>query len=600
MLIILITFLTYSNIFQNEFIWDDPIFIVNWPTIRSFENIPELIEGDLPKGHQGGYRPIRGIFQTVSYHFFGTNPVGYHFQSIMIHLICTIIVYLIVLQMTDNSIIAFLTSLLFGVHPVHTEAITFITASFDSIGIIFFFAAFYLYIKKGKKKKNRRSKLLYLLSILLAGIAFFTYEVTLTLPVLLVLHDLIYKRIYPANLKEKLFGYLPYMIVAGIYLFIRFFALKIVSRSGYFAHSLYLTFLTMTKVFTKYLLISILPLNLSVNHIIPTNIISGHLSENMSSVFLSQSLFDLPIIASAIIIIAVVCVAVKQIRTRPIILFTIGWFFIALLPVSNLFFPHGTIMAERYLYISSFAACFLISNLIYKFYHYKSSRYLKLIAISLFVSLLLFYSCQTHERNRDWENSLSLWSKTVQQTPFSVSANHNLGEAYYHLAKPEEAIQYLQKAISIKPSYSKASPLLAASYIDLNELQKARETLEKTLKKDPNSDLAIFFLGYVYELTGEYDNAVSTYKKAIDQEDSIAYYHLSLAYVYHLQGKRNLASASVQEAVSLDPLLETMLIQSAVKHKRRGQYMVAKSYYSRALVAKKYKREDITEDKNPR
>ena len=204
LVILLLTGLSYSNIFQNEFIWDDPGFIKQWETIRSFKNIPKLLQGDTPLDHASVYRPVRGIFYTISYHLWGQeNPLGYHIQSLLIYFGIIILVYLITqmvigswllvhrkkqstnYQLPTTNQIPFITALLFALHPIHVEAISFITASFDTIGILFFFLAFYLYIKFQQQKRI----LFYLLSLLSSLLAFFTYEMTLVLPLGLMLYD---------------------------------------------------------------------------------------------------------------------------------------------------------------------------------------------------------------------------------------------------------------------------------------------------------------------------------------------------------------------------------------------------------------------------
>ena len=597
LLIVFVTYLAYSNILDNEFVWDDNYFIVSWEQIRDFGNAPDLLKGELPPGQGGVYRPIRSVSYATSYHLFGTNPLGYHLQSITIHLLCTILIYLIILKMTQKSILALMTSLLFGVHPIHTEAITFITTSFDIIGVVFFFAAFYFYLIS-RQKSNGNSKAYlsgaYFLSILCAAIAFFTYELTLTLPFLLILYELIRHKRFSWVIRKGHLKCIPYFAFAGIYLFIRFFVTDTPARSGYFADSFYLTALTMVKVIIKYLLISIIPLNLTVNHIIPGNILTTKVSENVVGVFLAQSLSDPPIIIATLLLLTLFFTALRLFRTRPLISFSIGWFFICLLPVSNLFFPFGTIMAEKYLYISSFAACFMISFLLYKLYCFRSyrfrfSRYIKIAVILLFASLFLFYSFQTHQRNNDWQDSFSLWSKTAQQTPESLTAAHNLGEAYLQLGKPEQGIPHLHKAIRLNPQYTKPYISLASSYIDTHQLKKAEEVLEKTIEMDPDSDIAYIHMGYVYELRKEYNHSITFYRKAIELDDTNAYYHLNLAFVYHLQGRSSLAAISVKKAISLDQNFESMLIQSARKHKKHGNYVKAKAFYARASVGRKYR-----------
>jgi hypothetical protein len=164
------------NIFGNGFVIDDQYFIV--------EKMAD------PVSQQGVFRPVRSLLYTVYFQIFGTNnPAGYHLHSLLVHLVATGLVYLIILnfkflilnQGSKSKFLnhfAFTAALLFGLHPVHTEAITYMAASMEMTGIVFMLFAFYLYLKN----KN-------VLSYLFAMLAFFTYEMTLTLPLLLLLYE---------------------------------------------------------------------------------------------------------------------------------------------------------------------------------------------------------------------------------------------------------------------------------------------------------------------------------------------------------------------------------------------------------------------------
>jgi hypothetical protein len=211
------TILVFLNIFQNSFVVDDPQTFYNWPAVKNMQ-IKKLLEGAYPTQFQGkAYRPVKGVIFAVEYKIFKDNTYFYHLQAIILNLFITLLVYFIIKNITRKSSLAFVGSLIFGIHPVHTEAITFMTASLDGWGILFFFIAFYLYLRIEDKKK-------YLLvpSLLFAVLAFFTYELTLTLPLILVLYDFCFRKISKKNLRERIAVYSPYFV-----LFIAFFILRL-------------------------------------------------------------------------------------------------------------------------------------------------------------------------------------------------------------------------------------------------------------------------------------------------------------------------------------------------------------------------------------
>jgi len=547
--------MAYSNIFQNEFVWDDERFFVDWKQIKDFQNIPDLLIGSLPEGHGGGYRPIRSIFYTTSYHLFGTDPFGYHLQSLLVHLLCTCLVYLIALQLTKKNMLALITSLLFGVHPIHTEAITFITSSFDIIGVVFFFAAFYFYLLSRQKSNGNSKRYLqgaYFLSILCAAMAFFTYEMTLTLPFLLLLFDFTSHKRFGLITRKGLMRHIPYFAFAGIYLSIRFFVLNTPTRSGYFTDSLYLTALTMVKAFAKYLLIGILPINPSINHILPNGIMTLHVLENNESIILAQSLFDLPVISAVLLLVAVLSVAVALFRRRPLVSFSIGWFFIGLLPVSNLLFPFGTIMAERYLYISSFAACLLVAHLISKLHGLNHPKCLKITAIFLFTSLFLFYTCQTYDRNNDWKNEETLWKESFKQSPDCPHIINNLGTVYMDQGKYEEATMYFNKALQRKDDYPLPYINLGRVYSKIKDINKSITYFLKGMESHPNITQFHFEIAEVYFQQSQPTLAIEHYQNALKFSSGSHKLYYKLGACYLLLGKHRAALAEFRRTLQLN------------------------------------------------
>ena len=143
LIIIIAVIVVYLNIFRNDFVWDDKFFVLEREEIKDLRNIPVFFTQDV----EGLYRPVRTVFYAVSYALWKENPIGYHVNAILIHSIVSILVYLIILKISGKVKLSFLTGLLFALHPVHTEAIAFITANFDLLGVIFYLLAFLFYLK---------------------------------------------------------------------------------------------------------------------------------------------------------------------------------------------------------------------------------------------------------------------------------------------------------------------------------------------------------------------------------------------------------------------------------------------------------------------
>src|SRR3989344_4309833 len=146
LLIIALSLISYVNTFQNEFVWDDHIFILENADIRSFSNLPLFFSHDV----DGLYRPLRSLYYTFIYSIGGKNEFWYHLSSLFFHTIISILIFFIIYEITNRKGIALIASMIFAAHPIHTERVTNITGSFDLLGIFFMLLSFYLYIKFSK------------------------------------------------------------------------------------------------------------------------------------------------------------------------------------------------------------------------------------------------------------------------------------------------------------------------------------------------------------------------------------------------------------------------------------------------------------------
>lgn len=517
--LLVIGFISYSNIFSNPFVIDDDYFIVKWNAIRSFKNLPLFIKGLTPEGHEGVYRPIRTLFYAIAYKLFGSNPFGYHLFSIIIHLSSTILVYLILVSALRNYLLPFVSALFFAIHPIHTESITYMTSSFDMVGILFILVSFYTYIQYAILKK----RLFYGMSVFSAIIGYFAHEVTLIFPVLLVLYNMCFK------VKNSIRIYIPYFAGMLFYIVVRFLMIGVGGKGGYVLNSFYYTMLMMPKAFFKYISLIIFPINLSMNHELYPGIYSmlyvGYDKDALSSF----SFRDFRILLPLTIITAIVGVGAVFFKRRPIISFSILWFFISLIPVSNII-PTGIIMAERYLYLSSFGYCFLLGYLLVELYNRGRFRDLAYI---IFCTIALFYFKTSIIRNLDWRNPLFLWNIEVKRFPKSPIANNNLGYAYLVTGDYDKALTYLERAKELSPKDIQTRDNIVVCYIKKGMYDSAINECKGILEINPYSYKAYVNISAVYNAKGVFNESILASKKTLDLKPDCpeAYNNLIVAYI---------------------------------------------------------------------
>ena len=527
LLIVSLSIIVYGNTFFNDFVWDDYVFILDKPEIKSFSNVPGFFLSDT----DGTYRPLRSVNYAVIYSIFKKNPFGYHLNALFFHIMISIVVYLIILKLVDTRNIAFIASLLFALHPIHTGRVANMTAGFDLLGIFLFLLFFYFYILFSKMKKINY----FIGSVIVFLIGLFASEEVATLPFVIILYELCFNRknLFQ-NFKGKLikFPTLFFAILAG-YIVLRFFVLEIVGRSPeYESPGLIFTLFSMTKVVVGYIMLLIAPLNLKLFYEMPV----------------SNTLFELDIIISIFILALIMFFSIKF--YQKIVFFSVGWFFITLIPFSNIL-PLVILMAERYLYLPSIGFCLLLAFVLNKVYNIDK-KYIKTGIIVFIVLLLSFYSFATINRNADWKDNLTLWTETVKDSPASSRAHDNLGFTYEHMEDYEGAIREFGKAIELNPDNFRALSNMGVALAKIKKYNKSIFYLEESLKINSYRYKTYNKLGLVYSEIGDYNSAITMQNKAIKLNPSFAKGYNDLGMVFGYIGGFNASIESFKMAVKLD------------------------------------------------
>ncbi len=518
-IIVLITFLAYSNILQNDFLADDRAFILQWDLPRDIRNIPNLfISKTNPPGLPQDYRPVRTTLLVLSYQLWGTNPVGYHFESMIIHLIITILVYFITKELVlsikyhvlrkdpliHNTyyIIPFLTALLFGLHPIHTEVVDYVMVSFNTVSVAFLLLSFYLYLKTLKK-----------LSVAFFLLALFTYEIALVLPFLIMLYDFCFKTIKKNYLKNFSLRYLPYFFSVFLFLWIRagLAGMGNAERGQYLLGSFYLNMLIMPKLIWKYIELLVFPLNLSFIHRIAKGFETYPTPYSNFASIQKMSILSPEVILPSLVLLVLVIILFWSLKKFPVIFFCLGWFFISMFPFFNLI-PIGVTFSERYTYLASVGFVILITYLFHICYY--RIRWKKL-AVLLLVLILIFLFFRTYIRNYDWRNMETFTKSILRVNSESLIARYNLA-LYYKDTDPGQAVLEYRKLLEIDPRVKEAHFDLANVYLATGYIELAALEFNRTLTLDSNFIDAYIALGQINLSKGQLNIAEEYFKKALN------------------------------------------------------------------------------------
>jgi len=553
LIILMVVTLPYSNTVLNGFSGDDPDFIIKWEQIKAPVQYFQLLKGQVPEVHEGTYRPLRSLYYVAAQTVFGENPIYYHLLAIVIHAACTLLIYLLTKQLSKQGDISFFTSLLFAAHPIHTEAISFITTSFDIIGIFWGLLALYFYTK------NERTILQYVFALCCFILAIFSYEITLTIPIILLFyHWLLDKKKLSFGLKALPLMSFFYFII--FYFFIRVNLLHIPSRGGYINNNLILSLQFSIKQIPIYLSEVFIPYHIGLDHFIPPDIHTYNLPQYLASSIDSIRINDFYGIFSLLLLILYLLLIVIIKKRSPMISFSLAFIIISLLPVLNLF-PGYLIMFEKYLYLASFASCFILAVILRKI----SIKKIYGISLSwlILIPTLIIFTLITFRRNFDWESDIALWSSTVKQSPQNAMLWYQLGSSYQQKEEYSQAVTAYQKAISINDDMYFIHTNLGISYYLLQNLQQALIHLEIACSKYDKAKEANLYLGKIYLDYQDFGSASKHFMQAleidpnyIEAKSALLDSYNKLGNLLAKSGKNQEAYQAYQKALALDPEYE--------------------------------------------
>ncbi len=496
-LIAIITLIVFFNTFQNDFVFDDESVVQNNSSITSLSNIPKYFTGEegFHKVIGKYYRPIVSATYAIDYALYGLSPIGFHITNVIIHLISCLLLFkifsLLFAKSKYGNLISLLVTLIFAVHPIHTEAVSWISGRTDSIVTLFFFASFLYYVKfsEGENSENKNSKFL-TLSLVFYFIGLLSKEMIVTMPVIILLYDFLYRKRPIAYLKENIKTYLLFAGITIFYFIIRYLALKDVpDRLNYMyfvGKDSGVVFFTMLKTIPLYFKLLLYPVNLlyHYNGVIPD-----------SSSFDANSIFSLVFVLG--IIIASILLYKKQSKISFVLLF----FLVTLSPVMNII-PTMNFMAERFLYLTSFCLSLFIGIILLKYLNDKNKAAILILGGLILVS----FSYLTIKRNAEWKTNDILYS-----TADGVDGNVllvNAGNIYANNKNYDEAAKRYRRAIEIRDNSLLAHHNLGLIHMIHNNLDSAVIEIKKGIAIDSLAPDGYFQLAQIYQMSNNKDEAV--------------------------------------------------------------------------------------------
>jgi tetratricopeptide (TPR) repeat protein len=262
--------------------------------------------------------------------------------------------------------------------------------------------------------------------------------------------------------------------------------------------------------------------------------------------------FDFWPLFSLLVVLALFVYSFFALRNQKAVSFGIWWFFITLFPVYNLIQIYNP-FAERYMYIPLWGLCLVSSIFLETLLGRISLSRAGVLRLIIGVCVVGVCSAMTINRNRDWKDSYSLWTKTVEVEPNSFRAHGNLARVYQKRGMIDASLREVEKTLELNPKDHKAYYNLGVVLSEQGFAAEAETAYRKTIAINPRFKNAHFNLGTIYKRQNRLEAAKQAFKKVveIDPEDVEALNNLGV--IYAMQGKLDAALAEWQKVIALDP-----------------------------------------------
>jgi len=428
-----ITVLAFSNSFQAGFTLDNHGLLRDPRIEQATLQNAALIGGHSywwPSGESGLYRPFTTFTYLFNYAILGNRdqPAGYHWINLLLHAANIVLVYVLMLRLTGQFWMSGFIAAIWAVHPVLTESVTNMVGRADLLAALATLSGFWMYLRSTETGGWRRAAwLLGLLAVTSIGV--FSKESAVCVVGVIVLYELVWWKEHrrpQALVLGALATLVP--IAAMLYLRSRVLAASLppefpftdnpIVGTGFFNGRL-----TALSVIPRYLWLIVWPARLSCDYSYP-------------QIPLARGTF-----ADWAGWIAVAClvllVAILYRRNRTVFFlmcFAAGTF----LPMSNLLFPIGTIMAERFLYLPSIG---LLASLVMLVYAAgERAGFARFVPLILCV-MVAGFAARTWARNSDWESDLSITNASLKASPNSFKLHRELAELLFQAERTPENIE---------------------------------------------------------------------------------------------------------------------------------------------------------------
>ncbi len=469
----------YVNTIDNAFLSDDIKGILLNEQIGKFESItnnPRTL--------------VKTSLYFILVNVFGRTPEPFHLLNMLFHLLNTLTLFFLLKLLFEKGKTPIIAASLFAVHPILTEAVTWISGGYFVYSAFFVLASFSAYIIS----KRNKNKFCYWLSVGLFFLGLETTEKVVAFPGVLLFYELAL-----GSLKKNWKKLIPFFGLSSIWV------LHLIGMIPQRIETLETRYYQKTKLqnplrqipvaITTYLQLFFWPDKLTLYQS-EVNILT------MTELYIRIGIF-FSCAAGTIY---------AYFKNKKVFF----WLMFSPIILSPMLTPFGIswLVAERYIYLAIIGVIVVVAIGIN---YLNNLKIYKNLALIIFFSLIIpALTIRTIVRNNDWQNQDTLWLAAARTSPHSPQNHNNLGDLYGRKKQWDKSIQYFKRAIELNPQYADAMHNLANIYWQTGEIDKAVEYYQQALEHNPMIWQSHQNLAAIYYDQKDFDQAKQHLEKLLE------------------------------------------------------------------------------------
>lgn len=540
--ILLATVLAYANSFSGPFLYDDVQSIPENRSIRHLDEFTEVFSPPLSNGPTVGNRPLLDFSLAINYALGGYRVWGYHAGNLLIHLLAALTLFGLVRRTflqpvlrdtygRDATLLGWAVTILWAVHPLQTESVTYLIQRAESLAGLFFLLTLYAFVRA---TQTDRPHFWYIVSLVCCYLGVMTKEIMVAVPPLVLLYDRTFVTSYFGHaLRRRSFYYAVLFCSWGVLLSILGTRgdtmVKVVGGVTWQEYAL-----SQFPALVHYLVLSIWPDTLVFNY---------------GPAWVQNPWSVLPEILTILLLMVLTLVSLRKAPTVqcnwPALAFLGCWFFLILAPTSSII-PVKDPLFEHRMYLPLAAVMLGLILLVYRFLGTRGLVIITLIAAPLFMA-------RTHLRNEDYRSAMAMWTECVVHRPGNLHARNNLGLALAQVGQFPEAIAQYRAALALDPKNEDIRCNLGVALTAAGHMPEAIEEYQQALVLNPKSAHAVCNWGTALAQQGKLEEAIDLFEKAAQLDPHYPEPENNLGVILDQQGKMSEAIVHFLEAVRIDP-----------------------------------------------